>query len=239
MTQCYFLKAEFLKSLAKMANIDLKCLINWLNANMICLNSKKTELLLLHPSRKVNSFDFKLKINGRRLYPCDSVKYLGVIFDSNFNFEPHISSLCKKLSRANGILCKIRHYVSRKILLSLYFSLFHSHLSYSVNAWSVNINQCKRILNLQKKAARLITFSEYDAHSLPLFTQLRILAFNDFVRYSNIIFIFNLLNTNLPVPLHKTFDVNDMTQICRFQPRRTKTGILRQPKVSTVRFGNH
>ena len=233
------LVSRLLKSLAKKANIDLKCLINWLNANMICLNSKKTELLLLHPSRKFNSFDFKLKINGSRLYPCDSVKYLGIIFDSNFNFEPHISSLCKKLAIANGVLSKTRHYVSREILLTLYFSLFHSHLSYSVNSWAVNINQCKRILNLQKKAVRLITFSEFDAHSLPLFTQLRILSFNDFVKYSNIIFIFNLLNTNLPVPLHKTFDVNYMTQICRFRPRRTKTGILRQPKVSTVRFGNH
>ena len=101
--------SRFLKSLSKKANIDLKCLIDWLYANMICLNSKKTELLLLHPSRKFNSFDFKLKINGSRLYPCDSVKYLGIIFDSIFNFEPHISSLCKKLARANGILSKVRH----------------------------------------------------------------------------------------------------------------------------------
>ena len=154
---------------------------------MICLNSKKTELLLLHPSRKFNSFDFKHKINGSRLYPCDSVKYLGIIFDSNFNFEPHISSLCKKLARANGILSKIRHYVSREILLSVYISLFHSHLSYSVNSWAVNINRCKRIQNLQKRAVRLITFSDFDAHSLPLLTQLRISSFNDFVKYSNII----------------------------------------------------
>ena len=49
---------------------------------MISLNSKKSELLLLNPSRKPSAFEFKVKINGGRLYPSDTVKYLGVIFDS-------------------------------------------------------------------------------------------------------------------------------------------------------------
>ena len=223
-----------------MVNIDLKCLINWLNANIICLNSKKSELLLLHPSRKSNPFfDFKIKINGRRIYPCESVKYLGIVFDSSFNWDPHICSVCKKLARANGVLSKLRYYVSREVILSLYYSLFHSHLSYSTNAWAVNTNSTKRILNLQKKAVRLITFSEFDAHSLPLFTQLRILSFNDFVKFSNITFIFNLLNRNFPAPLYETFDVDDINQVDRYRPRRNKTGILRLPKVSTVRFGDH
>ena len=84
------IKSKSLKSLAKMVNIDLKCLINWLNANIICFNSKKSELLSLHPSRKSNPlFDFKIKINGRRI-PCKSVKYLGIVFDSSFNWDPHI-----------------------------------------------------------------------------------------------------------------------------------------------------
>ena len=94
------IKSKSLKSLAKMVNIDLKYLINWLDANIICLNSKKSELLLLHPSRKSNTlFDFKIKIyNGRRLYPCESVKYLGIVFDCSFNWDPHISSVCKEIS---------------------------------------------------------------------------------------------------------------------------------------------
>ena len=132
------IKSKSLKSLAKMVNIDLKCLINWLKANIICLNSKKSELLLLHPSRKSNIlFDFKIKINGRRLYLCESVKYLGIVFDSSFNWDSHISSVCKKLARANGVLSKLRYYVSHEVILSLYYSLFHSHLSYSTNAWAV------------------------------------------------------------------------------------------------------
>ena len=60
-----FNQSKSLKSLAKMINIDLKCLNNWLYANMISLNSKRFELLLLNPSRKPSLFEFKVKINGR------------------------------------------------------------------------------------------------------------------------------------------------------------------------------
>ena len=121
--------------------------------------------------------------------------------------------VCKKLSRANGMLSKIRYYVSRDVLLSLYYALFHSHLSYATNVWALNANSTKRILNLQKKAVRLMTFSDFDAHSLPLFTQLRMLSFHDFTKFTNIIFIFNLLNYNLPAPLYDTFHLHDMTHL--------------------------
>ena len=225
------------KSLAKRINIDLKCLVNWLNANKISLNSKKSELLLFSPTRVTNSFDFKVKINGTRLYPSDSAKYLGLIIDSKLNWDNHISNVCKKLVRANGAISILRHFVSRDILLSIYYALFHSHLSYSANVWALNNNSTKRILNLQKKAVRLMTFSEFNAHSLPLFTQLRILSFPDFIQFCNIIFMYNLLNGNLPSPLYDTFDLFDITRV-ESRPRRTKSGLLRFPKVSTIRFGN-
>ena len=137
------------------------------------------------------------------------------------------------------MLSKIRYYVSRDVLLSLYYALFHSHLSYATNVWALNANSTKRILNLQKKAVRLMTFSDFDAHSLPLFTQLRMLSFHDFTKFTNIIFIFNLLNYNLPAPLYDTFHLHDMTHLNLRRPCRAKTGLLRLPKVTTVRFGNH
>ena len=84
-----------------------------------------------------------------------------------------------------------------------------------------------------------MTFSKFNSHSLPLFTQLRILPFQDFVKFLNIIFLFNLLNKNLPPPFYETFDLRDMTRISLHPPRRTKTGLLRLPQVSTLRFGNY
>ena len=49
------------------------------------LNVSKTELILFRPKRKPLDFNMKLKLNGKRLYPTDSVKCLGVKIDSKLN----------------------------------------------------------------------------------------------------------------------------------------------------------
>ena len=41
-----------IKKLSKLVNIDLKRLVNWLNANKISLNVKKTEVVILKSKRK-------------------------------------------------------------------------------------------------------------------------------------------------------------------------------------------
>ena len=45
--------------------------------------------------------DLKIKLCGKRLYPTESVKYLGVKTDTNLTWQQHISNLSIKLNRAN------------------------------------------------------------------------------------------------------------------------------------------
>ena len=69
------------KSIKKQVNYDLKNLSNWLKANKISLNVGKTELVLFSSSKKQLDCDLKIKLNGKRLYETDSVKYLGIQTD--------------------------------------------------------------------------------------------------------------------------------------------------------------
>ena len=131
-----FLSNNSLKSLAKKIDIDLKLLVNWLNANLISLNSTKTELLMFQPKRKLTNFDIKIKILGHRIFPSNAVKYLGLLIDNNLSWNHHINHICSKLKRANGALSKLRHFVPGTVLLSLYYALFHSHMSYCCQVWS-------------------------------------------------------------------------------------------------------
>ena len=75
--------------------------------------------------------DLKIKLCCKRLYPTESVKYLGVKIDANLSWQYHVNDLSITLNRDNALLFKIRKYVSLKILLrSIYFGIFNSYLSY-------------------------------------------------------------------------------------------------------------
>ena len=124
-----------LKSLTKKVNMDLKLLHCWLCANKISLNSNKTEFILFRHKRKPLNFDVKLKLNGDRLYPMKSIKFLGVLIDENLNWCKHSETVATKLRRANGALSKLRHYVPSSIILSIYYAIFHSHMSYASQVW--------------------------------------------------------------------------------------------------------
>ena len=75
------------KNLNKLVNHDMKQLNNWLSANKISLNVEKTELVIFKSPRKVLSDEIKIKLTGKRLYPSNSVKYLGVRIDNFINID--------------------------------------------------------------------------------------------------------------------------------------------------------
>ena len=75
------------------------------------------------------STDLRLKLCRKRLNKTKSVKYLGIKIDENLNWKIHLHDLAFKLSRANAVLAKLRHFVSNEILRWTYFAVFHSHLN--------------------------------------------------------------------------------------------------------------
>jgi hypothetical protein len=70
---------------------------------------------------------------------------------------------------------------------AVYYSLFHSNLIYCIQIWSCTPrSNLLPISTLQKKAIRLISNSNYNAHSEPIFKEQAILPFE------KLILVFNL-----------------------------------------------
>ena len=57
------LSNKSLELLAKQMNQDLKNLSQWLKANKLSLNVKKTELIILHPKNTKLDYGIKFKFN--------------------------------------------------------------------------------------------------------------------------------------------------------------------------------
>ena len=111
----------------------------WLNANRISLNASKTEYIIFKHVRKPLNYDFRLFIiNGKRLLPSTSIKYLGVLLDSDLSLKSQINNVANKLKRANGVaLAKLRHSVPLTVLRLVYYAIFHSH--YNTAKFGVNL----------------------------------------------------------------------------------------------------
>ena len=88
------------------------------------------------------------------------------------------------------MLWKLCHYVNEVNVKSIYYAIFHSHLSYVCTAWSQNLNPKHDISLLQKKTMGIISFAHYDAHTLPIFAKLDIIKFSDLISICNCLFIF-------------------------------------------------
>ena len=130
---------------------ELKLLYDWLCANRLSLNVAKTEFIIFRPPR-VNLEDrIVLKLNRTKIYESTKIKYLGLILDSRLSWKFHISELSKKLSRSVGMLYKIRDYTPKKVLVSLYHSIFNSHLTYGLPAWG---NTKKQLTEKLKSSSR-------------------------------------------------------------------------------------
>ena len=94
----------------------------------------------------------------KALQECQYIKYLGVLIDSTLSWKFQTDKVANTLSRLSGIFYKVRPFVSKDILIMLYYSLIFSHLIYGIEAWgSTSFCNLNKILILQKKIVRIVT----------------------------------------------------------------------------------
>ena len=107
-------------------------------------------------------------------------KYLGLNIDADMKFNIHISAICCKLSKTVGILYRLRDSVPKDVLINLYYNLAYPYLLYGNAVWgNANPVHLSPLVKIQKKLIRIITMSDYLAHTGPLFKKCKILKVSD------------------------------------------------------------
>ena len=97
-------------------NSELEKICDWFHANKLSLNEGKTKYIFFHRYR--NRVDIP-----RKLPPLvRSIKFFGVVFDKNLNFNEHLNTIENKVSKNIGILQKANEIINTKLLGSLYYS---------------------------------------------------------------------------------------------------------------------
>ena len=96
-------------------------------------------------------------INGTPIKQVSQAKSLGVYVDENLSWSTHINEITKKIASVIGALKPVRPFVPVNILVQ-------PHFNCCCEIWD---SCCKtlaaKLQKLQHRAARVLTFSGYDA----------------------------------------------------------------------------
>ena len=171
-----------LKSLELYINQELNKVYDWLTANKLTLNIKKSNFIIFCPAQRKLSYQPKIVIFDNKqnkkaaLEHKDYVKYLRILIDKNLSWKHHIDNIFIKVSRTIGLVTKLRHFLPMHTLLNIYQALIALYLTYGLTVWG---QACKsyldKLLKLQKRALCFIYFSDHNEHAIPLFVDAHIL----------------------------------------------------------------
>ena len=122
-TNLLIYSSNSMKKINRYINHNLNVIVHWLRANRISLSVDKTKIVIFRPKGKDITKKLNFRISDQQIYISKQVKYLGLMLDESLTWLSHISMLKAKLRRANGLLAKLRHYTSSKLLTTIYIML--------------------------------------------------------------------------------------------------------------------
>ena len=111
-----------------------------------------------------------------------------------------------KISRGNGILYKLRNFVSKQILRTLFYSFIQPYIDYGLLNWaSAPKSYLDPIRNNLRKVIRTMSFKDKYDSTKELFEDFNILEFDENYIYRLGIFMYKLSNNQLPIGINNMF----------------------------------
>ena len=121
-------------------NVELAKLSEWLGANKLALNISKTKFMVFHTSNRAVQYP-NLKINNTDVEHVFEFNFLGVMFNSQMNWNTHINYIASKISRTVGTLYRLKDIYPQSVLLTLYNTLILPHFHYCLLLWGSSIKK--------------------------------------------------------------------------------------------------
>ena len=201
-----FIEGDNIESAIEILNSELEKISTWLTENKLNLNVSKSHFMIFHRTR-IKTDSIKIALGKSRIKQVPFTKFLGVIIDDNLNFDNHISYIKNKISKGLGILIKAKKYLNIRILMNLYYTFVYPYLIYCVDIWGHACNiYLDPIVKLQKKIIRIMTFSDYNSHSAPLFLSLKMLLFTKIVVHRIGMQMYKYNHNTVPLVIRELFE---------------------------------
>jgi hypothetical protein len=140
---------------------------------LLTLNFDKTYFIQFL-TKNSYAVDIHIDYYDNQIAEATSTEFLGLIIDNMLSWKGHVDWLMAKSSSACYAIRAVKPYMSQETLRIIYFSYFHSVMTYGTIFWS-NSPLSILIFIVEKRVIRIITNSRSHDSCRQLFKKLKIL----------------------------------------------------------------
>ena len=205
----------------------------WYKENLLQVNVQKYQSTVLGAESEAHNIN--LHIVGVNIKQLISIKFFGVLLDSELNFCEHISSLSKKASQQIGVLRLLRKLIPTHAKLQLYKAAILPHLTYCSTVWNYcRATDKRKVEGLQERSPRVVFNNEsvsYDEllwlAELPSLVNRRLQEIT--------ILMFKTKKNQLPSQIQELFMLKTNSDR-RYSLRNSDFNL---PRFNTIKYGKH
>ena len=201
-----FLEGNDIDYIRKFLQLDMEGLSVWLEVNKLSLNLTKTVCMVVTTHQKNKALaksnvnlNLNIVLNEEEIEQVDVFKYLGTHLDSRVNFNYHIDYMCRKISKAIGVMKYVSKYVPQQSKKLIYNTIVMPHFDYCCTVWSATSKyNIERLQKLQNRAMRIILQCRCDTHIRDMLNRLGFLSIENRIKLHLAILMFKIKNNLVP-----------------------------------------
>ena len=160
----------------------------------------KTEFLIIGTPRQVSKLNINdITVGNSVVTPSDTVRNLGVSFDSCLNMEAQISNTCKSAFYMLYNLRRIRKYLDQTNAETLIHAFISSKIDYCNGLlYGLPDTQIMKLQRIQNACARLVCNTSKFCHITPLLKNLHWLPIRQRIAFKILLIVYKALNGQAP-----------------------------------------
>ncbi|XP_071807967.1 uncharacterized protein [Asterias amurensis] len=175
-------------------------IMSWMIVNRLKLNEEKTEFLVVISDHLKHLLPaVTLRIGTKIIQPSESVRNLGIVFDTSLSMNAQVTSLCKGLNYQMRNISRIRRFLDKDTCHLVVRALILTRLDYG-NAllFGSNSADIQRLQRLQNWAAKLVCRAQKHDHAKPYLQYLHWLPIRERITFKILVYVYKCLNNTAP-----------------------------------------
>lgn len=209
---------------ARILQSDIQTIIDWCRRNILGLNVSKCYLLSFTRRHDVTFQYFNYNINGNTLTRVNTMKDLGILFDSKLTFECHVNSIVKRSFSTLGFISRsLNKFKKLHTYMLLYNTYVRSIIEYCTPIWSPHQNtHIKAIERVQRRFTRTIYRKFHypsEKNFYMRYYRLDLLTLEDRRKLNDEITLYKIYSNRIITEVHAALNRNVPTRPIRFSNR--------------------